>query len=137
MIMPTTINKKPEHRRIRREKNTIDVMIKLYCRDHHDHHGANGHTDKYKDTLCPDCLELRDYAHMRLDRCRYQQMKPTCGNCPVHCYKPSMKEKVMGVMSYSGPRMTLRHPYLALMHLFDSFRKPPEKPLRPTKQSVS
>ena len=134
-IMPTTINKKLEHRRIRREKNTIDVMIKLYCRDHHDHHGANGHTDKYKDTLCPDCLELRDYAHMRLDRCRYQQMKPTCGNCPIHCYKPSMKETVMDVMSYSGPRMTLRHPYLALMHLFDNFRKPPEKPLRPTKQN--
>ncbi|KKL92946.1 hypothetical protein LCGC14_1879630 [marine sediment metagenome] len=127
MIMPTTINKKPEHRRIRREKNTIDVMIRLYCTDHH------GTIDE----LCPDCSELRDYAHMRLDRCRYQQMKPTCGNCPIHCYKPSMKETVMDVMSYSGPRMTLRHPYLALMHLFDNFRKPPEKPLRPTKQNSS
>ena len=99
-------------------------MIGLYCSDHHNTSGE----------LCPDCSELLDYAHMRLDRCRYQEKKPTCGNCPVHCYKPSMKERVMCVMRYSGPRMTLSHPYLALMHLFDGFKKAPEKPVRPAKK---
>ncbi len=117
---------KREHKRIRREKHTIDAMIGIYCRDHHD----------TSDTLCQDCSEFRGYAHMRLDCCRYQEKKPTCGNCPAHCYKPTMKEKVMEVMSYSGPRMTLRHPYYALMHLFDSFRKPPEKPASRTKETT-
>jgi hypothetical protein len=30
-----------------------------------------------------------------------------------------MKERVRDVMRYAGPRMLLRHPYLALMHLVD------------------
>ncbi len=113
-----------EHKRIRREKNTIDAMIGIYCRDHH---GTSGE-------LCADCTELREYAHLRLERCRYQEKKPTCGNCPVHCYKPSMKERVMEVMSYSGPRMTLRHPYFALMHIFDGFKRAPKKPATRTKE---
>ena len=126
--MPNKIDK-IEHRRIRREKHTIDAMLGIYCRGHHKHHGIGGE-------LCPDCAELRGYAHMRLDRCRYHEKKPTCGNCPAHCYKPSMKDRVMQVMRYSGPRMTLRHPYYALMHLFDGFKKAPEKPASRTKQTT-
>ncbi len=131
--MPDKIEK-TEHKRIRREKNTIDAMIGLYCTDHHGNHDIGGHSDKNSLGLCQDCAELRDYAHLRLTRCRYQEKKPACGNCPVHCYKPSMKEHVMQVMSYSGPRMTLRHPYFALMHIFDGFKKAPEKPAARTKE---
>jgi hypothetical protein len=43
-----------------------------------------------------------------------------------------MKERVMEVMSYSGPRMTFRHPYFALMHLFDSLKKAPEGKEKPS-----
>ena len=38
---------------------------------------------------------------------------------------PDMKEKVKKVMRYSGPRMLLPHPTLALHHAWDSHRKPP------------
>jgi hypothetical protein len=90
-------------------------MIGIYCRGHHDTGGKE---------LCPDCAALREYARMRLDRCPFQENKTTCANCPVHCYKPTMREKVKGVMRYAGPRMTWRHPVLALFHVLDGFRKP-------------
>jgi hypothetical protein len=63
---------------------------------------------------------------MRLDRCPFQENKSTCGKCLVHCYQPQMREKVKKVMKYSGPRMLLHHPVLALHHVFDG-RKKPEK----------
>jgi hypothetical protein len=37
-----------------------------------------------------------------------------------------MKEKVKKVMRYSGPRMLLHHPGLALHHAWDGHRKPPK-----------
>ena len=96
-----------------REKRTIEAMIGLYCRDHH---GT-------RDGLCNDCRELRDYAHARLDRCRFQENKPTCARCPVHCYKPAMRTRVAAVMRYAGPRMLRRHPVLALRHLLDGLKR--------------
>ena len=104
--------------RIQREKKTIDAMIHLYCRKHH----------KTKKELCPECNELYDYAMLRLSKCPFQEEKPTCGKCLVHCYKPDMKTKVTKVMRYSGPRMLLYHPLLALHHVFDGRKKP--KPLK-------
>jgi len=100
--------------RIKREKKTIDAMIHLYCRKHH---GTS-------DELCPECAELYDYAMLRLSKCPFQENKPTCGKCLVHCYKPDMKTKVTTVMRYSGPRMLLHHPLLALHHVFDGRKKP-------------
>ncbi|NIP33651.1 MAG: hypothetical protein GWN18_01835, partial [Thermoplasmata archaeon] len=38
-----------------------------------------------------------------------------------------MRERVREVMRYSGPRMLLRHPYLAIAHLRDGRRRPPER----------
>ncbi len=106
------------HPRMQRERRTIEAMIRLYCRDHH----GGGRS------LCPGCAELLDYAFRRLDRCPFQEGKTTCAKCPVHCYKPSMREKVREVMRYSGPRMLWRHPVLALFHLLDGRRKEPVRP---------
>ena len=103
-----------------RESKTIEAMIRLYCRDHH---GS-------KDELCPECRELLDYALARLDRCPFEENKPTCAKCPVHCYKPDIREKVRVVMRYAGPRMLRRHPVLAVLHLIDGFRKTPASPRR-------
>jgi hypothetical protein len=100
-------------RRIKREKKTIDFMIRLSCRNQH----------KHEKGICSDCRELLDYSMKRLDRCQFQEKKPTCANCKVHCYKPSMREKIKQVMRYAGPRMTYCHPVLALMHFIDGFRK--------------
>jgi len=92
-----------------REERTIQVMIGLYCRDHH----------QKKDDLCDDCRELMVYAHSRLQHCPFAPKKPTCAKCPVHCYKPEMRERIRQVMRYSGPRMLLHHPFLAIRHLLD------------------
>jgi len=101
---------------MKREKKTIGYMVEIYCRDHH----------KTRGELCPQCKEFREYALMRLDKCPFQDKKSTCGKCLIHCYRPDMKEKVKRVMRYSGPRMLLYHPTLALHHAWDSHRKPPK-----------
>lgn len=100
--------------RIMREKKTVDAMIRLYCRKHHRTRGE----------LCPECNELHEYAMLRLSKCPFQENKSTCGKCLVHCYKPDMKPKIAKVMRYSGPRMLLYHPILALHHVFDGRKKP-------------
>lgn len=93
-------------RRIRREQRTVEQMVRLYCRK------AEGHT-----TLCPACRELLDYACLRLARCPHGAAKPTCQHCPIHCYRPDMRERMRRVMRFSGPRMLLYHPLSTLRHL--------------------
>ena len=92
--------------RIEEEKTVVEQMIRLYCRKH------EGNVE-----LCPRCRELLDYAHSRLDRCRYGGQKPTCKKCPIHCYRPEMKERVRRVMRWAGPRMILYYPLAAIGHL--------------------
>jgi len=103
------------HPRMSREARTIDVMVAMYC---HDLHGT-------RDGLCEDCRELVEYARGRLDKCPYQEGKTTCAKCPIHCYKPSLRERMRAVMRYSGPRMLLRHPIMTIFHLWDGLRKEP------------
>jgi len=98
-----------------REKRTLEAMIDIFCR------GRHGTADP----PCPDCRELLEYAHKRLDRCTFQEDKPICAKCPVHCYRPAMREKVREVMRYAGPRMLLQHPVMALRHYTDSRRAAP------------
>jgi predicted amidophosphoribosyltransferase len=113
-----------EHPRISREKKTIEAMVHIYCKNHH---GSKGE-------LCPECKELFEYAKARLDKCPFQEKKSTCGKCLVHCYQPQMREKVKKVMKYSGPRMLLHHPVLAIHHVFDG-RKKPEKLNKKTRKA--
>ncbi|MCP3904864.1 MAG: nitrous oxide-stimulated promoter family protein [Planctomycetes bacterium] len=103
-----------ESRRIRREKKTVTVMIDMYCRDQH-----NGRVEP---GLCDECRELHDYAMQRIDKCPFCLAKPTCANCPVHCYKKDLRARVREAMAYAGPRMMRRHPILAMMHIMDGFR---------------
>jgi len=105
----------PEHKRMKRERKTIALMVKLYCKGKHHTNG----------TLCPECQELQDYAFQRLAKCPFQEKKSTCGKCTIHCYKPDMKLKVRKVMRYSGPRLLIYQPLLALYHAWDGRRKPP------------
>ena len=111
--MPPSSNMPADPPRIAREKRTIRAMVSIYCRGHH----------APADELCSQCRELLDYSYNRLDRCPFGISKPTCGNCTVHCYKPSMRERVKQAMRYSGPRLLLRHPILSLRHWLDGFRR--------------
>lgn len=95
------INKKRED-----EKEMVSLMIRLYCRKNH----------KTKE-LCSECAELDRYARERSDRCPFMENKTFCSNCKVHCYKPEMREKIRKVMRFSGPRMMLYHPVMAIKHL--------------------
>ena len=101
--------------RLRREATTIKVMIDIFC-------AGQGHAKK---APCDSCAELRDYALLRLEKCGFGAGKPVCAKCPAHCYKSEMRERVREVMRYSGPRMIVRHPALAIMHLLDSARSRP------------
>lgn len=111
----------PIPRVIAREKKTVQAMVRIYCADHH---GAGG-------GLCESCSGLLDYSHQRLDRCPYGDEKPTCKECPVHCYKPDRRAEMRDVMRYAGPRMLWRHPWLAVVHLWqERTRKSPGRPVR-------
>ena len=102
-------------RRMARELKTVTAMIQLYCAGQHATDGV----------LCEDCAALQAYAMERLDTCPFQAGKTTCAKCPIHCYKPEMREQVRVVMRYVGPRMLLRHPFLAILNLVDGVRKEP------------
>ncbi len=103
-----------------KEYQTVGYMMEIYCKAHHRPRGK---------ALCEQCEALLDYAEVRLDRCPYGQRKPTCNRCPIHCYKPEPKAEMKAVMRYSGPRMLLPHPILAIRHLLHERRaEPSSKP---------
>lgn len=98
--------------RLKREARTLEALIRIYC------HGVHGGGED----LCAECSELQAYALARLDTCRFGERKSACGHCPVHCYKPAMREEIRKVMRHAGPRLMRRHPVLALLHLVDAKR---------------
>ncbi len=97
-----------------KEIKTVALMIRLYCRDVH---GTKGKA------LCPECDALLEYARQQRVRCPHGENKPFCSNCPIHCYKAEMRERMRAVMRYAGPRMLLSHPILALRHLAETIRR--------------
>jgi len=101
-------------RRMHREAQTVETMIRRYCRDHH--HDTSG--------LCAECQELLAYARKRLQCCPFQEGKTTCGKCAVHCYAPKQRARIQEVMRYAGPRMLFSHPTMALRHFIDGLGKP-------------
>jgi hypothetical protein len=83
-------------------------MTKIYCHTHH----------RTKKGLCSDCNSLFEYSKLRTEKCVFGEEKPECGDCPVHCYKKEMREKVREIMRFAGPRMAYKHPVLAFIHLW-------------------
>jgi hypothetical protein len=110
-------NMTSDHPRIAREKRTVEAMIGIYCKGHHQKSGG----------LCTACDELLNFGISKLDKCPFGKDKPACSNCTVHCYIPVMRGKIKVVMRYSGPRMIYHHPILAIYHIADKRKKPPEK----------
>ena len=92
--------------RIQNEKKIVEQMIRLYCR----------HKEGNKE-LCQECTEILNYAQKRLSNCKFGNNKPTCKQCPIHCYQPKMRIKIKQRMQWAGPRMLLYHPLTAIMHI--------------------
>ena len=88
------------------EKRVVSQMVHLYCRKQH-----------HRPDLCPDCREVLAYAIDRSDHCPFMESKTFCSNCKVHCYRPEMRKKILEIMRFSGPRMLLYHPVLAVSHM--------------------
>ena len=105
---------------LEQERATVQAMIRIYCKDQHP-----------GEPLCVDCTELAAYADERLDKCPYGEGKPTCQNCPIHCYQKTKREQIRAVMRYAGPRMIWHHPVMAIRHLLHNRRPAPDiKPRR-------
>lgn len=95
--------------KIEREKETVSLMIGIYCRKKH---GGK--------TLCPECAALDAYARERSDKCPFMEAKTFCTNCKVHCYSTEMREKIRQVMRFSAPKMIYHHPIMAIRHVIES-----------------
>lgn len=108
--------KSVENKRLR-EKQIVSQMIALYCRKKH----------KCKKVLCDDCRSLKKYAEMRIEKCPFMETKTFCSNCKVHCYKAQMREQIRKVMRFSGPRMIIYHPVIAIRHVIESSKEKKEQ----------
>lgn len=104
-------------RKRQKEQYVVEEMIRLYCRKNH------GRQPGGRGQMCPDCQALLEYARQRSQKCPFMEEKTFCSNCRVHCYKPEMREKIRKVMRFSGPKMLLYHPVLAVWHLLCSRRE--------------
>ncbi len=90
-----------------REIRTLETMIRMYCRAKH-------HPEK---DLCDSCADIFSYATLKYHHCVFGENKPVCTVCPVHCYNREKREKIREIMRFSGPRMIIRHPVMAVDHL--------------------
>lgn len=100
----------------KKEQYVVKEMIALYCRKNHKN------VDK-QNGLCPECEKLATYAAARSEHCPRMEEKTFCANCKIHCYKPEMRERIRVVMRFSGPRMLLYHPILAIWHLITTIKE--------------
>lgn len=89
------------------EMKTITYMIAYYCRKQH-----------HEKELCPACRALLEYAKQRITLCPFMETKTFCSACRVHCYQSEKREAIREVMRYSGPRMLLHKPIMALRHIY-------------------
>lgn len=104
--------------RLKREKKTIEVMIKMYCKHHHG----------LQSDLCENCKPVLTYALQKIDKCVFGYQKPVCNKCTIHCYAKEMLNKVKEIMRFSGPRIMFRNPYLGIMHFIDKRKYTNTKP---------
>jgi hypothetical protein len=107
---------------------TIQAMLATYCRKHHRSHPRAAIASakiELPPGLCDECQELMLYAETRLSRCPFKQEKPSCAQCPIHCYGARPRAEMQNVMRATGPGMLWRHPVLAILHLWDGWRWKP------------
>ena len=109
-----------------RQDKELKLMIRftdLFCSSHHrtfrSESAGTGVTGEAGSTgqLCPECADLVRYAAARLRHCPLKP-KPSCKNCPVHCYRPDYRQKIREIMAWSGKRLILRGRLDLIVHYF-------------------
>lgn len=126
-----------------REKETVSKMIEIYCRKNHRTQAGSDAREAAvtpansgmpagievkagikvqagRRRFCSECATLDEYTRMRSDKCPFMESKTFCSNCKVHCYRDDMREKIREVMRFSGPRMILYHPVMAVRHVVET-----------------
>lgn len=97
--------------RLARGIDTFKTMIRIYCRGHHGH------------SVCKECAELLACVTERLNACPFGNDKPVCGKCAENCFDLENRRQMQTVMRYAGPRMLLRHPIRAALHIIEAVSK--------------
>ncbi len=93
----------------RKDLKVLGLFTAVFCRRHHDGDkgplasGSLGAAELglARHRYCPECREFLAYAIQRRLRCPLDP-KPTCKECPVHCYRPGHRERVREIMRFSG-----------------------------------
>ena len=96
----------------KKEEYIVTQMIAIYCRKNH-----RDLYDRRTKKLCPECEQIAKYSVERSEHCPHIKEKTFCSNCTTHCYSPQMRDKIKKIMRFSGPRIILYHPVLAIWHL--------------------
>lgn len=90
-------------------------FIKIYCDAKHKE-AQVAHRGSAKE-LCTECAELLSYSTKRRESCPLDS-KPSCKNCHIHCYEPSMRDRIREVMRHSGMHLIKRGRLDLLLHYF-------------------
>ena len=109
------------------EQALLRWMVEKYCRGQH---------GSPKGQLCPQCYALASYAQNRTQRCPRMAEKTFCAGCPHPCYSAEHREGIRKVMRYSGPRMLLHSPGMALRHVSLTVRQKIQQRRRANEHTV-
>ncbi|WP_321530992.1 nitrous oxide-stimulated promoter family protein [uncultured Desulfuromonas sp.] len=104
-------------KRLAKDEKVLRVFIATYCRQNHLNGGVSAEREEQGRHYCAECAELLDYALQRLQRCPLNP-KPACRDCPVHCYRSQMRERIRQVMKFSGLHFVKRGRLDWLWHYF-------------------
>lgn len=66
--------------------------------------------------LCASCVKLLAHALVKRANCPMHP-KPSCKNCPEHCYHPTYRKRIREVMKFSGRKLLLSGRLDYLLHL--------------------
>jgi Nitrous oxide-stimulated promoter len=112
-------------RQERKDLRVLGLFTAVYCRRHHagEKSGLSARgldasvlgLGQYR--YCEECREFLAYALQRRLRCPLEP-KPTCKECPVHCYRPGHRERVRQIMRFSGAYLIKRGRLDLLWHYF-------------------
>lgn len=119
-----------DQKKTNRDIETLALMIAIHCRGRHKNEpkrtlalqvSEDPPVNKsYK--VCEECRKLALYASERVANCPVKDAQAFCSSCTVHCYKAEMREKIRETMRYSGPRMIIYQPRMALRHVLSRRR---------------